>query len=216
MWQKLFSPFFKVKLIKKKELTPIIKGFSYGLVSIYLLFLILNFVRSTHHDIKFIFGQSLIVSFLLFLALKIEMIKSLLLKPKILSFLKAAATKMTAGAILPLFLLLNMFSIGHKLFNHPSGPNVLLIVPDALRADHLGCYGYNRPTSPMIDKFAANAFVFEKALSNASWTLPSMGSLFTSLYPHEHRAFYWTDSLPDDCLTLAEVFRNKKYKTFAV
>jgi len=58
--------------------------------------------------------------------------------------------------------------------------------------------------------------IFEKALSNASWTLPSIGSLFTSLYPHEYRTFYWTDSLPDDCLTLADVFRNKKYKTYAV
>ncbi|MFQ6069671.1 MAG: sulfatase [Candidatus Aminicenantales bacterium] len=109
----------------------------------------------------------------------------------------------------------NLLSISHKLFNPPSSPNVLLIVADALRADHLGCYGYDRPTSPQIDNFAAESLVFERALSNSPWTKPSMGTIFTSLYPHQHQAFHWSDNLKNECLTLAEVFRNRNYSTFA-
>jgi arylsulfatase A-like enzyme len=124
--------------------------------------------------------------------------------------------KIALGTALSIFLLLNIIAFSQRLFSRPSGPNILLIVADALRPDHLGCYGYDRPTSPYIDKFAAEALVFEKAMSNSSWTKPAMGSVFTSLYPHEHRAFYWSDNLSDKCLTLAELLRNRNYLTFAI
>ena len=67
-------------------------------------------------------------------------------------------------------------------------PDVLVISVDTLRADRLGCYGYERETSPNIDRLAASGVLFENCLSQAPWTLPSYGSLFTSLYPAEHRA----------------------------
>ena len=67
-------------------------------------------------------------------------------------------------------------------------PDVVLVSVDTLRADRLGCYGYERGTSPNIDQLAARGVVFEQCLSQAPWTLPSYGSLFTSLYPAEHRA----------------------------
>src|SRR5450432_2327775 len=65
-------------------------------------------------------------------------------------------------------------------------PNILFISIDTLRADHLGTYGYERPTSPRIDEFAKTAVVFEQAHSSASWTLPSLTSLMTSLYTSTH------------------------------
>ena len=68
------------------------------------------------------------------------------------------------------------------------GRTVLLISIDTLRADHLGCYGYERPTSPHIDALAAGGVLFEDAISPSPWTLPAYGSLFTSRYPTEHRA----------------------------
>ncbi len=68
----------------------------------------------------------------------------------------------------------------------PSMPNVLLIVVDTLRADHLGAYGYPRQTSPTIDRLAAAGVVFEHAISQAPWTAPSLASLFTGLYPSAH------------------------------
>ena len=61
--------------------------------------------------------------------------------------------------------------------------NILFVLVDALRQDHLGVYGYERKTSPHIDAFAADALVFENAISQSSWTAPSITALFTSNYP---------------------------------
>ena len=65
-------------------------------------------------------------------------------------------------------------------------PNVILIVIDALRQDHVGTYGYGRDTTPNIDTFAKKALVFDFAVSQCSWTSPSVASLFTGLYPSVH------------------------------
>jgi arylsulfatase A-like enzyme len=67
-------------------------------------------------------------------------------------------------------------------------PNVLLIVLDTLRADHLGLYGYSRPVSPWLDEFAESATVFERAHSSSSWTLPAHATLFTGLNSRSHGA----------------------------
>ncbi|MEQ8766968.1 MAG: sulfatase [Planctomycetota bacterium] len=65
-------------------------------------------------------------------------------------------------------------------------PNVLVILVDTLRADHLGCYGYPRPTSPTLDRLAARGIRFERCLAQSSWTLPSVASLMTGLHPPAH------------------------------
>jgi hypothetical protein len=65
-------------------------------------------------------------------------------------------------------------------------PNVLVIVVDTLRADHLSAYGYSRPTSPQIDRIAKQGVLFENAIAPCSWSLPSHGSLITGRYPLEH------------------------------
>lgn len=63
------------------------------------------------------------------------------------------------------------------------GPHVILVSLDTLRADHLGCYGYRRPTSPHLDALAARGFRFAQAVSQSPWTRPSHKSLFTGQYP---------------------------------
>lgn len=63
---------------------------------------------------------------------------------------------------------------------------VVLVTIDTLRADHLGCYGYSRPTSPFIDRLAREGVVFEHAYASSSMTAPSHASLFTGLYPLQH------------------------------
>jgi arylsulfatase A-like enzyme len=68
-----------------------------------------------------------------------------------------------------------------------AGCNLLLVSIDTLRADHLGCYGYERPTSPTIDRLAAASAVFENAYSVSYHTAESHMSMFTSLYPSVHR-----------------------------
>ncbi len=67
-----------------------------------------------------------------------------------------------------------------------AGPNLLFVVVDTLRADHLGTYGYSRETSPELDRLAADALVFEQAMSGSSWTQPSVASLLTGRSPIEH------------------------------
>jgi arylsulfatase A-like enzyme len=63
--------------------------------------------------------------------------------------------------------------------------DIVLIVIDTLRADHLGCYGYprNTSTSPNIDRLAREAIVYKNAIAQAPWTLPSVASLLSSQYP---------------------------------
>ncbi len=63
-----------------------------------------------------------------------------------------------------------------------AGPNIVLVIVDALRPDHLGCYGYHRETSPFLDRLAASGVLFEDASSQATWTLPSVLGLLTSSY----------------------------------
>lgn len=108
-------------------------------------------------------------------------------------------------------------------------PNLVLIVLDTVRADHLGCYGYARPTSPHLDALAAQSVVFEHASSQAPWTASSLASLFTGLYPSVHGldgGITWGRSHPTDDLpfavqrvlgpqqtTLAEVLRERGYAT---
>ena len=69
-----------------------------------------------------------------------------------------------------------------------SRPNLLVIMLDTMRADHLGAYGYPRRTSPWLDGFAAQAVLYEHAISTSSWTLPSHATLFTGLFPRAHGA----------------------------
>jgi membrane-anchored protein YejM (alkaline phosphatase superfamily) len=68
-------------------------------------------------------------------------------------------------------------------------PNVLLVSIDTLRADRLGCYGYERPTTPALDRFAReHAVRFAHAFAESSWTLPSHATMLTGLHPLSHGA----------------------------
>jgi len=95
------------------------------------------------------------------------------------------------------------------------GPNVVLVTIDTLRADHLGCYGYERPTSPFMDTLAAEGTLFADASAPAAWTKPSTGTILTGLYPSRHGALYHGSSLqvPEGERTLAEAFNERGYAT---
>ncbi len=94
--------------------------------------------------------------------------------------------------------------------------NVILISIDTLRADHLGAYGYPRPTTPRIDAFAADSVVFTEAIAQAPSTLHSHASMLSSLLPQHHRASWSARTrLPEESLTLAEVLLESGYRTIA-
>lgn len=82
---------------------------------------------------------------------------------------------------------------------------IVLVSIDTLRADHLGAYGYPRDTSPFLDQLARRGVVFERAYAAMSTTAPSHASIFTSLYPLQHRLLQNGLKLRDDFLTLAEL-----------
>jgi arylsulfatase A-like enzyme len=91
---------------------------------------------------------------------------------------------------------------------------VILISIDTLRPDHLGCYGYGRPTSPSIDAFRRDSVLFRQAVAQAPSTLPSHASILTSLIPPHHGASIANNlALPLEALTLAEVLRDRGYAT---
>jgi arylsulfatase A-like enzyme len=89
-----------------------------------------------------------------------------------------------------------------------------VITLDTLRADHVSAYGYERQTTPNIDRLAHGGVLFEHAIANSSWTLPSHASLLTGRLPHEHGAD-WLAPLDATYPTLAEVLAARGYATAA-
>jgi len=94
--------------------------------------------------------------------------------------------------------------------------NFILISIDTLRADHVGTYGYDRPTSPHIAALAADGAVFESSYSTAPWTLPAHVSMLTGLNCVRHRVYYEHDRMNPRLVTLAEKMRENGYATRAV
>lgn len=111
-------------------------------------------------------------------------------------------------------------------------PNIVVFLSDALRANHLGTYGYSFPTSPCIDAMARTGIVFERCYSQAPWTKPSIASLFTGYLPCVHQAVltswdtrnlshwdsnnplgYKIQSLRENFPTLSEILKNQGYST---
>ncbi|HNT87080.1 MAG TPA: sulfatase, partial [Candidatus Hydrogenedentes bacterium] len=92
--------------------------------------------------------------------------------------------------------------------------NLLVIVIDALRADHLGCYGYARPTSPFLDTIAAEGVVFDRAQSNSSYTNESVSALFSGQFPSANPwGAGWQARPNPEWPTLGERFRDAGYTT---
>lgn len=92
--------------------------------------------------------------------------------------------------------------------------NVLLVSIDSLRSDHLGCYGYKQPTSPVIDQLAQNGILFKNTISTTSWTLPAHISLFTSMDIMVHGVKEGV-SLHKDIGSLAQELKKNGYQTAA-
>lgn len=90
---------------------------------------------------------------------------------------------------------------------------VIVYVMDALRADHLGCYGYHRPTSPFIDRLAENALVFDRIYSQSTETKSSAATILTSVYPSVHTTHTYSAVLPDGLATLPRMFQAGGFET---
>jgi arylsulfatase A-like enzyme len=106
----------------------------------------------------------------------------------------------------------------------PPPPPVYLIMIDTLRVDALSCYGGKRPT-PGLDRFAASAVLFEQCFASADWTVPSVASIWTGLYPFHHGTIRGMaqegevvrqETLNPAYVSIAKVFKQAGYRTYGV
>jgi len=98
----------------------------------------------------------------------------------------------------------------------PRPQGVILVWIDTLRRDHLGAYGYRRPTTPALDGLAREGVLFDDCIGQATWTKVATPSLFTSLYPTAHGVHDFMDRLPSSAHTLAESYREAGYATLSL
>ena len=122
---------------------------------------------------------------------------------------KTAVNLLSLGIIAgSLVALISICVIFVRYINRARGPNVILVVTDALRPDHLGCYGYQRDTSNNIDLFANDSMLFTNAIAQAPATLISVWNILISKYQPNA-------SLTNDYNAIPEYFKSKGYKTAA-
>ncbi len=95
-------------------------------------------------------------------------------------------------------------------------PNIVLLSVDTLRADKLGCYGYDKPTSPNLDRFAAEGLLFEDATCEVPLTAPSFGAMLTSRPPRINGSTRNGIRLPDEIKTAPQLLQEAGYQTFCV
>jgi len=122
---------------------------------------------------------------------------------------------------------LNAFNTVNYSFPHPQksitfhkykneiAKNVIIFVVDCLRTDHLGCYGYTKNTSPFLDKIAQSGVIFENCISPSSWTVPSVVSLFTGVYPKQHGVHESGIIIPRGLPTLQDLLKKQGITTAA-
>jgi len=123
-------------------------------------------------------------------------------------------TRLLALVIAAALLALGAWVLGTRSL---SRPNVILVVVDTLRADHLGAWGYERPTTPELDRLAASGVRLSRFFSNASWTRPAMATMLTGQYGRTVGVYEEAyDVLPEDVTTLAERFRDAGWVTLGV
>jgi len=94
--------------------------------------------------------------------------------------------------------------------------NILYILIDTLRSERLGCYGYGRNTSPLIDELANDGVLFDRHRSQSSWTKCSMASLWTGLYPQRSGVTRFEHTIPDEAVLPAEILRDAGFRTVGI
>lgn len=115
--------------------------------------------------------------------------------------------------VFQLFILLSSCNVNNRTVKKPQ--YIIFISLDTLRADHLGCYGYDKNTSPAIDRIAEEGTLFENAFVQRGLTQPSLASIMTSLYINQHKLLdhIYSSTLSEDNTTLAEYLSRNDYVT---
>ena len=134
-------------------------------------------------------------------------------------------------AALLLVVLLVFFAVHGCKSKKVKDVNVVLIVIDALRSDHLPFYGYEKNTAPFLGELSKKAVVFENTFAPSSWTSPGTASIFTSMYPFQHGVLMGLlairsaqkidpnvkiNRIPEKITTLTEVLKKQGFQTYGV
>jgi len=91
--------------------------------------------------------------------------------------------------------------------------NVVFILVDTLRADHLGSYGYERETSPVMDRLAATGIRLANNIAQSTWTKSSMASIWTGTYPVTNEVLRYQHAIPEVVTMPAELLKAAGYRT---
>lgn len=115
--------------------------------------------------------------------------------------------------------------------SNTNSPNIVLIVIDALRSDHLPIYNYSRNTAPFLKELAKESIVFNNCFAASSWTAPATASIFTSMYPFQHGVLMGlmailnrkkkdpsikVNKIPEEIETITEVLKKSGYATYGI
>lgn len=126
------------------------------------------------------------------------------------------AQKIKTGLIIIIMLASGSgFIFGVKYYSRRN-PNIILITFDALRADHLGCYGYPKETSPFLDSFSRSSLTFTNCITQSASTVPAVSAIFTGHYPYLDGVVTKEYTLGRKYTTIAEFLKQNGYRTFAV
>jgi arylsulfatase A-like enzyme len=163
---------------------------------------------------------SLIAIFVLAVGLSVQVFNSLSKRENLVAQMVRRVLPWLAGLVVALFVVIQgggwvREKVGTRGLPEPQSdaPNVIVIVVDTLRADHLTSYGYERDTTPFMDSLASEGVRFDNAISPSSWTQPSHASILTGRHTYEHQAE--TEPLDDSYPTIGEVMQKNGYRTAA-
>ena len=130
------------------------------------------------HPISLLADVAILVFSILFVWFFWKILKKVQWKKRFNNLCEKRYLPAVAISLVVLLLLLNISVFIYTKIHSARGPNLVFIMVDALRQDHLGCYGYHRDTSPGIDEIARQGVIFNHAYSSSPWTKPSVASLF--------------------------------------
>ena len=177
----------------------------------YLLMLILsNILNWLRSDAQ----EGLIIVYIITLGYILAKIK----QKEFFYLMKNKSSKLVTMLVVILLLFINLYVFIDDKQKQKNKPNIIILLIDALRSDHLGCYGYERNTTPNIDKLAEESFLFKNTIAQSSWTRPSVASILTGQYPVNHGVnggYGITNKLNESMLTLPEILKENGYNTLA-
>jgi len=130
--------------------------------------------------------------------------------------LKRRKTKSPWTYNLIVAVLVAIAAYGYNHWNANRGFNVIIIVSDATRADHLSCYGYELETTPNIDHFAREGIRFENPVAQGSHTIVATPAILASVYPTIHGLTHYQAVLSDSITLISELLKKAGYRTFGI